>query len=267
MRDQRGFLDQTVAFAAVGGIGLSQVLAVISGKGGTGKTTLCAGVALCLAEAGQKVLCIDADVGLRNLDISLGLSEEPALCFTDIMRGEYPLSRATVHPRCSNLHFLTAPVTETPEALDPELFGDLLRQVREEYDWCLIDAPAGVGAGFRLAVRWADLAMVVSNSDPASLRDGAKAAQMLEYFSKAEPKLVVNRIRRRFFRKTRFTVDDCMDSVGLPLLGIVPEDETVSLSAARGQVLLDSADKKGAAAACRHIARRLLGEKQPLLNL
>ena len=251
----------------MGGIGLGQVLAVISGKGGTGKTSLCAGVALALAEAGQSVLCIDADVGLRNLDISLGLADEPTICFTDVMRGEYPLSRATVHPRCANLRFLTAPVTEMPEDLDTVQFRQLLAQIRSQFDWCLIDAPAGVGAGFRLAVQWADLAMVVSGSDPASLRDGERAARMLDGISKAEPKLVVNRIRRRFFRKTRFTVDDCMDSVGLPLLGIVPEDEAVSLSAARGQLLLASTDKKGAAAACRHIARRLLGEKQPLLNL
>ena len=246
---------------------MGQVLAVISGKGGTGKTSLCAGVALALAEAGQKVLCIDADVGLRNLDISLGLSEEPTICFTDVMRGVYPLSRATVHPRCPNLHFLTAPVTEAPEDLDPSQFFLLLMQARSQYDWCLIDAPAGVGAGFRLAVRRADLAMVVSGSDPASLRDGACAAQAMAGISKAEPRLVVNRIRRRFFRQTRFTVDDCMDTVGLPLLGIVPEDEVVPLSAARGQSFLQSTAKKSAAAACRHIARRLLGEKQPLLNL
>lgn len=251
----------------MGGIGLGQVLAVISGKGGTGKTSLCAGVALALAEAGQKVLCIDADVGLRNLDIPLGLTDEPAICFTDVMRGVYPLSKATVHPRCSGLHFLTAPVTEAPEDLEETQFHQLLTQARETYDWCLIDAPAGVGAGFRLSVRWADYAMVVSGSDPAALRDGARAAQTLEGISKAEPKLVVNRIQRRFFRKTRFTVDDCMDSVGLPLLGIVPEDEAVALSAAKGQPLLNFTSKKGAAVACRHIARRLLGEKQPLLNL
>jgi len=246
---------------------LGQVLAVISGKGGTGKTTLCAGVALALAEAGQKVLCMDADVGLRNLDIALGLSEEPAICFTDVMRGIYPLSRATVHPRCPNLHFLTAPVTEAPEDLDPSQFFLLLMQVRSQYDWCLIDAPAGVGAGFRLAVRRADLAMVVTGSDPASLRDGARAAQALEGLSKAEPRLVVNRIRHRFFRKTSFTVDDCMDTVGLPLLGIVPEDEAVPLRAARGEPLLQSDGKKTAATACRHIACRLMGEKKPLLNL
>lgn len=247
---------------------MGQVLAVISGKGGTGKTSLCAGVAMSLAEAGQKVLCIDADIGLRNLDISLGLAEEPALCFTDVMRGEYPLSRATVHPASPNLHFLTAPVTETPESIDPALFRTLLEEARSQYDWCFIDAPAGVGAGFRLAVRWADLAMVVTGGDPASLRDGARAADALEGLSGAAPKLVVNRIRRTFFRKTRFTVDDCMDAVGLPLLGIVPEDEAVAYAAAGGRSLLQMPIRKNSAAmACRNIAGRLMGKKTALLKL
>lgn len=251
-----------------GGIGLGQVLAVISGKGGTGKTSLCAGVACALAQMGQKVLCIDADVGLRNLDLSLGLTLEPALCFTDVMRGTYPLDKATAHPQSPSLHFLTAPVSEAPEEIDPEAFRDLLYRVRSQYDWCLVDAPAGIGAGFQLAVRWADQAMVVTGSDPAALRDGARTAQALDGLSQAEARLVVNRIRRKFFRTTRFTVDDCMDQVGLPLLGLVPEDETVALAAARGLALLQlPAKRKSAAAACCNIAGRLLGKRIPLLNL
>lgn len=250
----------------MGGIVLGQVLAVISGKGGTGKTSLCAAVAAWLALDGQTVLCIDADVGLRNLDISLGLAEEPAIPFTAVMRGEYGLSCAAVHPQISNLYFLTAPVTEAPEDLDPAQFGALLDAVRQSYDWCLIDAPAGVGAGFRLAAAHADLAMVVTGGDPAALRDGARTAMALEEISRAQAKLVVNRIRRRFFRRTKATVDDCMDAVGLPLLGIVPEDEAVALAAARGQALV-LGPQKGASLACQHIARRLMGQKQPLLKL
>ena len=247
---------------------MSQVLAVVSGKGGTGKTSVCAAVAMALADAGQKVLCIDADVGLRNLDISLGLALEPSIPFTDVMRGVYPLSKATVHPLNANLHFLTAPVMEQPEDLEEEAFRLLLEQAKAEYDWCLIDAPAGVGAGFKLAVRWADLAMVVANPDPASLRDGRKAADAMELFSKAQPKMVVNRIRRQFFKKLRFTVDDCMDMVGLPLLGIIPDDEAVPLAAGKGKPLYKIASgKKNADIACRHIAMRLMGQKVPLLKL
>lgn len=245
---------------------MGQVLAVVSGKGGTGKTSLCACIACCLAAEGNKVLCIDADMGLRNLDISLGLAKEPALPFTAVMRGEYALSRATVHPDYPNLHFLTAPVTEAAEDLDTDLFFALLKEVRQAYDWCLIDAPAGIGAGFRLAVCHADLAMVVTGGDPAALRDGARTADALEQVSKAEARIVVNRIKKKFFQRTRSTVDDCMDIIGLPLLGIVPEDEAVTLAAAKGTPLCRTTGK-GAALACRHIARRLCGIKQPLLNL
>ena len=245
---------------------MGQVLAVVSGKGGVGKTTLCAALAACLAGEGQKVLCIDADVGLRNLDLSLGMGEEPVLPFTAVMAGEYPLSCAAAHPKISDLYLLTAPVTQSPEDIDADAFGRLLEEVREAYDWCLIDAPAGVGAGFKLAVRHADLAVVVTGGEPAALRDGARTVGILEQCSEAEAKVVVNRIRPRLFKRRRFTVDDCMDAVGLPLLGIVPEDGEVTFAAAAGQALI-SRTKKGAAQACRHIARRLLGEKQPLMKL
>ena len=250
----------------MGGIALGEVLAVVSGKGGTGKTSLCACIACCLAAEGKTVLCMDADVGLRNLDISLGLAQEPALPFTAVMRGEYPLAKATVHPIYPGLHFLTAPVMEAPESIDEEAFRDLLQSVRQTYDFCLIDAPAGIGAGFRLAVRHADQAIVVTGGDPAALRDGARTAEALERISGASARIVVNRIKKKFFQRTRSTVDDCMDIIGLPLLGIVPEDETVVLAAAKGTPL-HRISRKGAALACRHIARRLCGIKQPLLNL
>jgi len=245
---------------------MGQVLAVVSGKGGTGKTSLCAAVACCLANMGQSVLCIDADAGLRNLDISLGMSQEPALPFTAVMSGEYDLSKAAVHPKYSTLRFLTAPVTKQPEELDADAFYTMIRQARDAFDWVLIDAPAGVGAGFILAAHEADIAMVVTGGDPAALRDGARTAEALEQISHAEAKIVVNRIRRKFFQKLRFTVDDCMDTIGLPLLGIVPEDEAVYLSAAAGKPLTRSG-RKGALQAVQHITLRLLGKKAALLDL
>lgn len=245
---------------------MGKILAVVSGKGGVGKTTLCACLAVCLAQAGQRVLCIDADIGLRNLDLSLGLGEEPAIPFTAVMRGEYALSDALTHPVLPQLRFLTAPVTETAESVDPALLGTMLEQAREQFDWCLIDAPAGVGAGFRLAVTHADTALVVTGGEPAALRDGAKAVRCLEEVSQAEAKVVVNRIRTKIFKRTRFTVDDCMDAVGLPLLGIVPEDKEITLAAAAGRALTRRS-KKGALPACRNIADRLMGKKRPLLRL
>ena len=245
---------------------MGTVLAVISGKGGTGKTSLCAGVASCLAADGLRVLCIDADLGLRNLDISLGMSSEAVLPFTAVMRGEYSLSQAAESSVIPKLSLLTAPVTELPESIDPAQFGRLLEEAREQFDWVLIDAPAGVGAGFQLATRFADEAIVVSNGDPASLRDAAHATDLLLQERDIPARLVVNRVSSRMFVKMRATIDDVMDTVGLPLLGIVPEDADVTLAAAEGLPLVQYTGR-GAARACLNIARRLCGKKMPLLRL
>ena len=245
---------------------MGQVLAVISGKGGTGKTSFCAGVSSCLAAEGRRVLAIDADVGLRNLDLSLGMSEEAVLPFSAVMRGEYPLAGAPQHPLIGGLYLLTAPVTEAAEELEPALFGRLLDEAREQFDFVLIDAPAGIGAGFRLATRFADGAVVVAGSDPASLRDAAHATDLLLAQRPVEARLVVNRVSPRLYARMNATVDDVMDGVGLPLLGIVPEDPSVTLAAAQGTPLVLYTGK-GAALACLHIARRLCGKKVPLMRL
>jgi septum site-determining protein MinD len=245
---------------------MGQVLAVISGKGGTGKTTLCAAVASCLAAEGQRVLCIDADIGLRNLDIALGMAELSIISFTDVLHANYDLSQATAHPQIPNLQLLTAPIRENAELISQEAFGDLLQQVRQQFDWCLIDAAAGIGAGFRLATRFADQIMVVSTPDPASLRDAACAADLLALDSINNLRLVVNRVDPKMFSRMELTVDDVMDGVGLPLLGIVPEDANVVLAAAHNMPLILQSGK-GASIACLHIARRLCGKRMPLMKL
>lgn len=247
---------------------MGQVIAVISGKGGTGKTSLTAGVASCLAAEGQKVLCIDCDMGLRNLDLSLGLADEATVAFTDVMDGLYTLEDAVTHPRIPGLDLLTAPVTRLPEDVDQEAFGRLLEEARTQYDWCLIDAPAGVGVGFQLATRYADELVVVAVADPASMRDAARAADLIELQDRPDRpmRLVVNRVSRRMYRKLRATVDDVMDGVGLPLLGIVPDDVSVTLAAAASEPLI-LYTSRGAAVACLHIARRLCGRRAALLRL
>lgn len=245
---------------------MGQVVAVISGKGGTGKTFLTAAVASCLAAEEQRVLCIDCDAGLRNLDIPLGLSEEAAIPFTAVMDGDCGLDAAVVHPKIPGLHLLTAPVTRTPEELDAEAFGRLVDAAREQFDWCFLDAPAGVGAGFRMAVRGADRAIIVSGAGPATMRDTARAADLAELDGIGRMDLVVNRVSPALYRRTGATVDDVMDGVGLPLLGVVPEDVNVALAAAR-RIPLILYTNRGAAVACLHIARRLRGVKAPLLRI
>ena len=243
---------------------MGEVISVLSGKGGTGKTTLCALIATCMAAEGKKVLCIDADVGLRNLDIALGMASLPVVAFTDVLDGHYTLADAALHPRLSDLSLFTAPLREEP--IDPERFGRMLRQAREEFDYCLIDAPAGLGPMFRLASRNADRCLLISTPDPASLRDAARTADILSLDGKTEVRLIINRVSPRMFSRMELTVDDVMDSVGLPLLGLVPEDHNVMLAAAEDEALIFAADR-GAAEAGLRIARRLCGRPMPLMKL
>ncbi len=237
---------------------MGELIAVLSGKGGTGKTSVCAGVATALARIGQRVLCIDCDVGLRNLDIALGLSELGAISFLDVCRGEYPLSMAAAHPLYSNLHFLTAPMNCPAEAIDRLEFARMLDSARQHYHYIFLDAPAGIDAGFSLAAKSCDRVILVTGADPASIRDAGQAADALQRMGKTNIRLVVNRLDPRMISAMRLTVDDIMDRSGVPLLGIVPEDPNVVLAAAFQKPLLKQT-KKGAAAACKRIAQRIQG--------
>ncbi len=237
---------------------MAELIAILSGKGGTGKTSLCAGLGTALAVQGKKVLCIDCDIGLRNLDIALGISQESALAFTEVFEGRYPLEMAAVHPVYPTLCFLTAPMNCPAEKIDPAAFSRLLQQARQEFDFVLLDAPAGIETGFSLAARFADRVVLVTGADPAAVRDAARAGQILEDMGKEDIRLIVNRITPKIAAQLGVTVDDIMDRAGLPLLGVVPEDRNVTLAAAFSQPLLGYT-KNGAAAACRRIARRLRG--------
>lgn len=242
---------------------MGELIAILSGKGGTGKTSVCAGVATALAQMGEMVLCIDCDVGLRNLDISLGLEDSGALSFREVYEGGYDLSLAAMHPEYPKLRFLTAPVNCAPEQINLEAFGKLLRQARSRFDYIFLDAPAGIDAGFRLCATFADRVILVTGSDPASIRDASRTGDVLELMGKESVRLVVNRIDPKLFNTLNITVDDIMDQAGLPLLGIVPEDANVVL-AATFRCSLISRTKKGAAAACRRIAKRIQGLPVPV---
>lgn len=243
---------------------MGELIAVLSGKGGTGKTSVCAAVASAIAQSGDRVLCIDCDVGLRNLDIALGLSDAGSLSFLDVCQGGYSLEGATCHPIYPDLYFLTAPVNCTADDIDPTAFAAMLEQARAQYQYIFLDAPAGIEAGFALAARFADRAILVTGADPAAVRDAARTAEVLERMGLTNVRLVVNRISKKMAEAMKLTVDDVMDNAGLPLLGIVPEDANVVLAAAFHQPLLKYARKGVAAAACRRIARRIRGISTPV---
>ena len=240
---------------------LGELIAIVSGKGGTGKTSLCAGIAQALASAGERVLCIDCDVGLRNLDIALGMSHMGTLSFQEAM--DYGLDKAAQHPDYPNLFFLTAPMNCPVEDIDADAFGDLLQQARQRFTYTLLDAPAGIEAGFRLAARYADRIAVVTGADPASVRDAGRSGEVLQRMGKEHVRIIVNRIDPKMVKTMGLTVDDIMDRAGLPLLGIVPEDPNVVLAAAFETPLLKQT-KKGAAAACCRIAKRIQGRRVPV---
>lgn len=244
---------------------IGTAIVITSGKGGTGKTSTAGGVASCLAAMGNRVLCLDCDVGLRNLDLILGLTDQALMDFTDVIEGRCSLEKAAVeHPDVENLFLLTAPVT-LPEGINEAGMSRLMREIRSQFDYCIIDCPAGVGAGFQLATCAADRAILVSNADFAALRDGQAAVQRLKKLN-IPLHLVVNRLRPKLLRKLKLNVDDAMDSTGLPLIGIVPEDERVPLSAAWGVPLITTT-RRGAALAYYHIAQRITGQRVPLMHI
>jgi septum site-determining protein MinD len=242
---------------------LGELIAILSGKGGTGKTSVCAGLAEALALQEKSVLCIDCDVGLRNLDIALGLSQMGTLSFQDICSGNYTLDQAARHSTYPALSFLTAPVSCTPDEVDKQAFGEMLQQARKLFDYVLLDAPAGIEAGFQLSAAFADRVILVTSADPAAIRDASRAGQLLSAMGKTDVRLVVNRVSKRMIAATQMNIDDIMDKAGLPLIGVVPEDPNVILASSFRQPLLGYT-KGGAAAACRRIARRIRGLSVPV---
>ena len=243
---------------------MGELFAVLSGKGGTGKTSVCAGIATALALEGRKVLCIDCDVGLRNLDISLGISEGGSLSFLDVCKGDYSLERAEKHPDYPTLSFLTAPMNCHIEDVDPIAFGDMLQQARSLFDYVFLDSPAGVDAGFRLVTGVADRFLLVTGAGPAAVRDASRVGDLLELAGKKNVRLVVNRVDRDMLATVRLTIDDVMDTSGLPLIGVVLEDPNVTLAASFGKPLLRYAKRCDAAKAYRRIAKRIQGLPEPL---
>ena len=243
-----------------------ECIVIASGKGGTGKTTVTANVAAALARRGLTCLAVDADVGVRSLDLTRGRYDAVLFDFTDVAEDRAPLESAVAeHPQCRGLFLLTAPLS--PQGIA----HDALRRVTEEarrlgaFDYLLIDSPAGLGTGFRRAAYAADRAVIVSTPDIISLRSADRTTALLEEFGYTDCRLVINRIRPRVIvRNNTPNVDDAMDLAGLPLLGIVPEDESVLIAGALGQLVPDTAP---AYTAFANIASRLDAQEVPLMRI
>lgn len=248
----------------------ARIITVTSGKGGVGKTTATANLAVALAQMGKKVVCIDADIGLRNLDVVMGLENRIVYDLVDVVEGKCKLRQAMVKDkRAADLYLLPAAQTRDKTAISPQDMVMLTNQLREGYDFILIDSPAGIEWGFRNALAPADEVIVVTNPEAPAVRDADRIIGLIEAEERRIPtSLVINRAKPDMIRRgDMLSVNDVLEILSVRLLGVVPDDEMVLVSSNRGAPLTLDSQKTPASDAFRNIARRVSGEKVPVLEL
>lgn len=244
-----------------------RAIVITSGKGGVGKTTATANLGVGLAKHGCKVVMVDGDIGLRNLDIIMGLENRIVYHLVDVVRGRCQVRQALVKDkRFPNLCLLPASQVDQKEAVTPEQMRDLTAQLREEFDFVLIDCPAGIEQGFRNAVAGADEAIVITTPDVSPVRDADRVIGLLQN-SLGDPQLIINRMSPEMVKRgDMLNQQDVLDILAVRLLGIVPEDEEVVIAGNRGApVILNERSRSGQAYA--RIVRRILGEDVPIPEL
>ncbi|HUX75017.1 MAG TPA: septum site-determining protein MinD [Anaerolineae bacterium] len=247
----------------------ARVITVTSGKGGVGKTTMVANLGIALAVHGQRVVVIDADVGLRNLDVLLGLENRIVYDLVDVIEGRCRLRQALVRDkRLSELFLLPAAQTRDKSAVQPEDMVRVCDSLREQHDFVLIDSPAGIEHGFRFAIAPADEILIVTNPEVAAVRDADRIIGLIEAEEQGPARLVINRIKPDMVRRGEMLdIADVVELLSVDLIGIVPEDQAILVAANRGQPLAFSSDSSTAGRAFHNIARRLLGEDVPFITL
>ena len=244
------------------------VVTVASGKGGVGKTTTTANLAVALAASGQKVVCIDGDIGLRNLDVVLGLENRIVYDLVDVVEGRCRLKQAMIRDkRLPDLYLIPAAQTRDKSAVSPSDMVRLCDDLRIDAEWIIIDSPAGIERGFRNAIAPADIVIVVTNPEVSAVRDADRIIGLIEAEEKGPARLIINRLSTAMVKQgNMMTADDVLELLAIDLIGIIPEDEHVIISTNRGQpIALDPKSKAGKA--FHNIARRLKGEKVPFMDL
>ena len=239
-------------------------IGIVSGKGGVGKTSLTAALGAALARLGRRALCVDCDASLRNLDLVMGMTEQSLMDFTDVAAGRCTLEEAvSEHPRQTGLFLLNAPAFGGDSLMQPQMRA-LADHIRRHFDFCLLDAPAGLGPAFDLVTAAANRILVVTQTDPLSVRDAQRVVMELSDFPSGDASLIVNRVKPFSLRPPELTVDDVMDQVGLPLMGLVSDDAAFPQALRRGLPVTLSAPNATASRDCVRIARRLLGDSVKL---
>jgi len=247
---------------------VSEVYVITSGKGGVGKTTTTANLGAGLASHGKKVVLVDADIGLRNLDVVMGLENRIVFDLIDVIDGNCRLKQALIKDkRFDNLSLLPAAQTKDKNAVNPEQMRKLCEQLREEFEYVIIDCPAGIEQGFKNAIAGADKAIVVTTPEVSSVRDADRIIGLLEASELRSPMLILNRIKNDMVKRgDMMALEDVTEILAIDVLGVVPDDEEIVIYTNRGEPCVTD-DKSFAGQAFRDIVRRLLGETVPLMNL
>jgi septum site-determining protein MinD len=244
------------------------VITVTSGKGGVGKTTATANISTALASLGKRVVAIDADIGLRNLDVVMGLENRIVYNLVDVVEGTCRLRQAMIKDkRLPELYMIPAAQSRDKTALTPGDMIELINQIRDEFDFILVDSPAGIEQGFKNAIAPADRVLIVTTPEVSAVRDADRIIGLIEAEGKGPSHLIINRIRPEMVKRgDMLNTDDVLDVLAIDLIGIVPDDEAIVISTNQGRpAVLENGSLAGHA--FRNIASRLTGEFVPFLNL
>ena len=248
---------------------MGEVIVVTSGKGGVGKTTAAANLGTALALNEHRVVLLDADIGLRNLDVVMGLENRIVFDLIDVSTGVCRLKQALIRDKRFNEHLFLLPAAQTRDktAVTPEQMKAITDEIKADYDYILVDSPAGIEQGFRNAIAGADRAIVVTTPEVSAVRDADRIIGLLEASEMTEVQLLINRIRPGMVKRgDMMDIDDIIDILAVELIGAVPEDDRMLVATNRGEpTVLDGMSRSGRA--FRNIARRIVGEQVPLMPL
>ncbi|MCI8514820.1 MAG: septum site-determining protein MinD [Lachnospiraceae bacterium] len=246
---------------------MSEVIVITSGKGGVGKTTTSANIGTGLAMLGKRVVLVDADIGLRNLDVVMGLENRIIYNLVDVIEGTCRIKQALIRDKKkSNLYLLPSAQTKDKTAVTPQQMKKLTEELKEQFDYVIVDCPAGIEQGFRNAIAGAGHAIVVTTPEVSAIRDADRIIGLLEAARMKKVELIVNRIRSDMVhRGEMMSMEDVVEILAIDFLGAVPDDENIVISTNQGEPLAGSSSLAGQA--YLNIARRITGEKVPILDL
>lgn len=248
---------------------MTRTIVVTSGKGGVGKTTCTANLGMALAKSGKRVAVVDADFGLRNLDLLLGLENRIVFTALDVLSGECRIEKALVKDKHQpNLALLAAAQNRSKEAITPDQMKELVGRLTGKFDFVLIDCPAGIEMGFQNAIAPAREAIVVTTPEISAVRDADRVIGLLEASEVKNSRLLINRLKPAMVQEDQMmSVQDVLDILAIPLLGVIPDDERVIVASNRGEPLVLQPKLSLAGIAFSNVSRRLQGETVPLLDL